>query len=527
MKQVIFFVIATLLMVILISCNHNSEIPMTVEEDATFEEEEIKFTIEQVIFSKSFQSTEPNVEIISNKNNVKILASLGLAEYSEVSINNIIKKGNVVNIHVSGIKGENPSLSVPQVIMELKELSNNKNNLSFNIVFDDYEQLKIKVGINDIINKIKSQFKITTNRLPSYSLLKGGNNIVWNIAYKGVFDRENPIIPLINLSTVIDANTGEIIESEKTIVSSSLDQGHLLDFMPENHLLYKKTISNNSEPEATNDQLWYIDSLNAEKTTLYTSDYKIQSAQFSFDKSYISLIETNEDKQNLYIISFEDKRVFKISFETNFNPRRMRWKDNDTLYLLGNDENTSTIYTYSVENNETKIINKLDRIFDNLVIEDNLFIVTEKLENEVNRNIYITSDWHGYKLIDKGFNVRFLSQDLIAYLKRNEKSDSNFLYIYDLKDDKIVKIIEGNISNFSLINKEELIYVNQNTNHADYTLIKYSIRDNTTEDITTIIGDRIYYDENNHTVYLNILLPFEDNKAEMIYSINLDKLNNN
>ena len=260
---------------------------------------------------------------------------------------------------------------------------------------------------------------------------------------------------------------------------------------------------------------------------MYTSDYKIQSAQFSFDKSYISLIETNEDKQNLYIISFEDKRVFKISFETNFNPRRMRWKDNDTLYLLGNDENTSTIYTYSVENNETKIINKLDRIFDNLVIEDNLFIVTEKLENEFNRNIYITSDWHGYKLIDKGFNVRFLSQDLIAYLKRNEKSDSNFLYIYDLKDDKIVKIIEGNISNFSLINKEELIYVNQNTNHADYTLIKYSIRDNTTEDITTIIGDRIYYDENNHTVYLNILLPFEDNKTEMIYSINLDKLNNN
>ena len=160
MKQGLFFVLSMFLMVILLSCNHNTNVPMTAEDDTTFEEEEVKYVIEQVVFSKSFQSTEPNVEVLSNKNNVKILASLGLTEYSEISINNIVKKGNVVNIHVSGIKGENPSLSVPQVILELSELNTNKDNLSFNIVFDDYEQLKIKFGINDILNKINPNLKL-------------------------------------------------------------------------------------------------------------------------------------------------------------------------------------------------------------------------------------------------------------------------------------------------------------------------------------------------------------------------------
>jgi len=527
MKQGLFFVLSMFLMVILLSCNHNTNVPMTAEDDTTFEEEEVKYVIEQVVFSKSFQSTEPNVEVLSNKNNVKILASLGLTEYSEISINNIVKKGNVVNIHVSGIKGENPSLSVPQVILELSELNTNKGNLSFNIVFDDYEQLKIKFGINDILNKIQSQFKIATNRLPSYSLLKEENNIVWNISYRGVFDRENSIVPLINLSTIIDANSGEIIESEKTIVSSLLDQGHVLDYIDGKHILYKKTITNKDDPEKINEQLWYLDLSNREKVTLYTSDYKIQAAQFNSDNTYISLIEGKEEKQNLYIISFEDKRVFKISFEPNFNPRRMRWKDKDTLYLLGNNENTSTIYSYNVESNEIKIIKKVDRILDNLIVKGDTFIVTERVENEVNRNIYMTSDWHTYKLIDKGFSIKFLSQDLIAYLKKNEKNDSNFLYIYDLKDEQIASTIEGNISNYDIIDENSLIYVNQNTNNADYTIIKYRVRDSEAEEITTIIGDKIFYDEKSNIIYLNILLPFEDNKTEMIYSIDVNKLKGN
>lgn len=525
MKQTLIIIISIFMMLILLSCSSNNNIPMTAENDMAFEEEEIKFKIEQVVFSKSFQSTEPSVEVLSNKNVVKILASLGLAEYSDISINNIVKKGNVVNIYVSGIKGENPSLSVPQVIMELDKLTN-KDNLNFNIIFDDYDQLKIKFGINDIINKIQSHFKIATNRLPSYSLIKEENNIIWDISYKGVLDRDNPIIPLINLSILIDANSGELIEAEKTIVSSSLDNGHILDYKPENHILYKKTISNNGT-EKVNEQLWYLDPLSKKKMPIYTSDSKILGAEFNFDKTYISLMEGNEDKQILYIISFEDKRVFKIPFEGSFNPRRMRWKDNNSLYLLGNDENGSYIYSYSIKDNEIKIVKRIDKFLDNIIIKDDTFIITERLENQFNRNIYVTSDWSSFQLIDEGFSARFLSSDMIAYLKKNEKNDCNFLYIYDLNDGNIVDVIEGNISSYNLFNEDYLIYVNQNTNNGDYTIIKYSISDGSTEDITTIIGNKIYYDENNNVIYLNIVLPFEDNKTEMIYSIDVDKLNNN
>src|SRR5690554_3788436 len=100
MKQFLFFVIVGFMMLILLSCSPINNVPMTVEDDMTFEEEQIKYNIEQIIFSKSFQSTEPSVEVISNKNNVKILASLGLAEYSDIIINKIVKKGNIINIHV-------------------------------------------------------------------------------------------------------------------------------------------------------------------------------------------------------------------------------------------------------------------------------------------------------------------------------------------------------------------------------------------------------------------------------------------
>ncbi len=525
MKQILFFITAASMMLLVPSCSRIDNTPLKVEDNVTFEEEEVNYNIDQIVFSKSFQSTEPSVEIISSKNNVKILASLGLAEYSDIKINSVIKKGNVINIHVSGIKGNNPSLSVPQIIMELNELTINKENTKFNIVFDDYTQLKIKHGINDIINKLQSQFKISTNRLPIYSLLKEDNSIVWNIFYKGVFDRENPTMPLINLSVLIDANSGEIMESEKTVISSSLDHGHILDYVPENHILYKKSIVNGNGSGKSNEQLWHINPLTKEKTHLYSSDSKISAAQFNLDNSYISLIETNEEKSDLFILSFEDKRVIKIPFKTKFNPKRMTWKDKNILYLMGNDESSSTIYSYNIESNETKLLIKIDKVIDNFIVKDNIFIATEKVGDEVNKNIYQTSDWSSYKLIDKGFNIKFLSKDLIAYLKKEEKSDNNFLYIYNIKNGETVNVIEGNISNFSLYNEDELIYVKQNSNNADYTIAKYSISDNSTEDITTIIGNRVYYDKNNKIIYLNILSPLEDNKGEMIYSIDLDKLN--
>lgn len=524
MKRTLFFILTITMLLLLLSCSRTSNVPMKVEDNMILEEEEIDYKVEQIIFSKSFQSIEPSVETLSSKNNVKILASLGLAEYSNVTINSVVKKGNIINIHVSGIKGENPSLSVPQIIMELSELNTIKDKLNFNIVFDDFQNLKIKFGINDIINKIQSQFKISSNRLPTYTLLKNEKNIVWDIFYKGVFDRENPIIPLTNLSVLIDANSGEILESEKVVVSSSLDNGYILDFIPEEHILYKKT-ANNNDSEKSIEQLWLINPLNKEKIHLYTTDYKISAALFNPDTKYISLIESNGDKSDLYIISIEDKRVFKVPFKTAFNPKKMSWKDKNTLYIIGNDEFTTTIFSYNIESNEAKLISKVNKLIDALAVNNNTFIITEKVGDEANKNIYLSNDLTNFTFIDKGFNIKFLSNDLVAYLKKDEKSNSNFLYIYNIKNSYDIKVLEGNISNYNLISDDEIVFVNQNSNNSDYTIIKYTLSNDTSEEITTIIGNKVYYDDNNNIIYLNITLPFDDNKSEMIYSIYVDKLN--
>ena len=62
--------------------------------------EEIEYSLEQVVLSKGYQTIEPNVEIVKKKNKIKLLASLGLLESSGAQIDKIVRKGNIVNIHV-------------------------------------------------------------------------------------------------------------------------------------------------------------------------------------------------------------------------------------------------------------------------------------------------------------------------------------------------------------------------------------------------------------------------------------------
>src|SRR5690606_27492010 len=110
--------------------------------------------------------------------------------------------------------------------------------------------------------------------------------------------KKNYKSPIINFHVKVDANTGKILDSKKENISTYIDNGTILDYVPSNHLLYKQQIE---DEDNIYEKLWYYNTENGEKKKLYTSKGKIQSAIFNPNAEYISLIELNDDKTDLYV----------------------------------------------------------------------------------------------------------------------------------------------------------------------------------------------------------------------------------
>lgn len=522
MKRIFILMVIVLVALVSFGCQGIKTSTINTGED----KEDIKYKIDQILLSKSFQATEPSVEIMAKKDSIKILASLGLTESSGLKVNKLVRDLNEVNIHVTSIyKNGRLQLAVPQVILEVNKADLSRiEDLKFNIVNDDYRPLKIKLGMNEVLSKIQSHFKISTNGAPAVNLTRFNDSIVWDISYYSIFDRDNSKTPLVNLTATVDANTGDILESEKKFISSSIDDGHILDYIPQEYILYKKTIIN-PENEATEEQLWSYNLSSKEKTMLFSSNFKISSSNYSNDLSYVSIIETSDNGTGLYIVPKSDKKAYKISFEDNFNPDIMTWKDDDTLYLIDNMDDKSLIFSHDVEENISSRVAHLNKTIENLIIKDDMFLIVEASEYNQNKELSLTFDWKEFEFIADGFNARFIGDDILAYLKNDVKLNTNSLTLYNLKTNKNIKTILENISAFQILSDYSIVYIKKNPNYNNFTLSQYSLKDKTTTDIAPLISDNVYYDEQTKILYANISLPFENDKQEMIYLINLSNLN--
>jgi len=70
-----------------------------------------------------------------------------------------------------------------------------------------------------------------------------------------------------------------------------------------------------------------------------------------------------------------------------------------------------------------------------------------------------------------------------------------------------------------------ITYVKKNNTYNNFTLSQYLLDTKKNTDITYLIADKFFLDPTRDTVYLNIVLPFENDQPELIYSINLSKIN--
>ncbi len=147
------------------------------------------------------------------------MASLGIVESAGVTVDKITKSNNSINIYIDRLldNGKAQLAIPPQIMIEIQNPMEEKlEDLSFNIVNQNYEPIHLKFNKKQILNNIYSQHKIATNNVPNVSLTKPNDSIVWNVDFQNIYDKENyKSPPLINFNVKVDALTGKIIDSKK------------------------------------------------------------------------------------------------------------------------------------------------------------------------------------------------------------------------------------------------------------------------------------------------------------------------
>ena len=520
MKKILFLLIFVFLTSVLGGCEAVEKPPFMAMDKA--DEETLSFKIEKIILSKGFQTTDPSVEVLKKGSTLKILASLGIVEGSGINIDKITKSGNNINIYIDRLLDDSKvQLSVPQILIEIPELHLEKaEELNFNIINQNYEPIHLKFNKKEILNSIYSQFKISPNTTPNVILSKSHDNMFWNVSFQNIFDKENYKSPLINFNVKVNAHTGEILDSKKDNISNFIDEGQLLDYIPNNFILYKKQ---NTQKDHVYESLWIYNLETKEKTKIYTSKNKIQSALFNPEGTFISVLETNDNISDLYIIGKTDKIAYKITPADYINPNLIKWKDENNLYFVSVGENRSTLLSYDIVNNDYSPIRSVDfRVAEFDIAKDNFVFVQEEKDLN-NKKIFVDTSKMGLKEIGMGYKAKFISSNELIYLKHEEKDDKNILEIYNIEDNEH-KDLDYNVSNYFILNENTLNIVEKNTCNNDFTLYRYNLEEKYELPIANINSDKIYYDQSNNKGYISLSPPSENNGGSIIYSVDLGKL---
>lgn len=524
MRRTITLLIFFSIILTLIGCG-NADPIIYKETSSNVKEETISYTVEQVLLSQGFQSVDPKVEVLKKGLSTKLIASLGLFKSTGIKVSKIVKIGNEMNIYLKNeANSKLGSLVVPQVIIELNGKKLKKlEDMQFNIINENYEPLKLKFNINDALNKIDSEFKIISNTSPTTILISKDDKLLWDVTYNSVFDKNNPEAPLANLSVLMDANTGDIISTKKIFISSLIDEGNILDYISNKFILYAKA-ERDSENNIIKEDLWSFDIENHEKSLLYSTNLKITKAMYSPDITYVSLLETSESDNSLYIIPRLDKKAYKVLFEEPLLPSLIAWKDTENIYIVDNSlEDTSNIYDYNIENNITTLLNTIPRNIRSLRVNEDSFMVTEEDNENLNFKISITKDWKSFRLIDEGCCPKFIDNGKIAYLKSCEKENKKELNIYDLELKEQYDMLELNISNYYVQPNGNIVIVENNLNNNDFSVLLYDTETKITSLITKTNSEKVFYNDEKNLLYVYLQIPFESDKYELIYSIDLSK----
>lgn len=527
MKRILFVFIMSIYTLLLIGCANRQNPIIYKEINAVSDqsEESIRYKVERVTLSKGYQNIDPNVEVIKKGLDFKILVSLGLVESTGVKITEINKVDNEINIYIENENNTKDSqIVVPQVLIDLKGIKlKDKDNFKFNIINENYEPIKIKLGTNDIISKVNADFQLSTNTLPIINILNEEDKILWELTYNNIFDKHNLETPIIDLSILIDANSGDIIKSSKNFISSFIDEGHILDYIPNKSILYKKSEGTIKDANLK-DSLWQFNIDSNDTRILYASNSKIECATPNASGEHIALIESHEGLNSLYIIEALEQKAYKVLFKEEISPSLVRWKDNKELYILNKKGKSSSLYKYNISENTTKPVASVNKDITDFQVMGDSFLITEGNENHEEIKVYTTKNWSQYGFEDYGFKPAYVDDNKIAYLSFNKNQHISSLKIYDTKRKRIYDNIDLNISQYFIIDDGTLGIIEKNNGDNEFTFYKYGLKDKNLEKITNTNSKNVFYNQDKDLLYIDLSIPFESDRSQIIYSIDLSKI---
>lgn len=517
-KKIFVFILLALLLV-LTACSKKENISITLDE--TVEEKPVGYSINQIVLSKGFQITDSNVDIMEKGTNLKLLVTAGLVESSGIYIDKITKAGNTLNIYLSREMDKNKiQLAVPQIILEINDdIKTNPENLKFNIIPQNYKPISLKFSKSQILDKISSELKIEPVTIPEVELYKEDDNILWNVYFSYMLDKENSRSPLFNLYVKADANTGKILETEKYNISTYLDHGHLLDYMPNKFLIYKQE---HVENDIAYQSLWSYDLNNGERKKLYTTKYAIKYAFLSPDGKYVSLIEgEDESKSDIFLIKRSDKVAIKITPVNYIHPKLMKWKDENSLYFIDINNDTTTLFLYNIADNTMSKVLTLDKVIESFDIFNDKLIFAEQDQDSINKNLYLLEKEDDLKLIGTGFRPIIFNDKYITYLENIEDKNKNVLKLYNIDEYKVTDTLDYNILNYYKLDDKSLLFVESLNLNNQFAFGKYSIDDRSSVIISQINSQKVFYNPDNQKAYISLTIPKKEKNEYNIYSIDL------
>lgn len=524
MKSFLRIIILLHIVLLFTGCKSDSISPLLYKDepknksiDLKDSDPELDYTIDKVTLSKSYQTINPTVEVIKNGLNANILLSLGIVESTGVNVQRIEKKDNDINIYVQNEnKNSKGKLVVPQILVKLTGLSNKDiEGTNFKIINQNYTPIKANLDIGEAVSKIKSSLKISTSTFPEANIEKKDDKLFLTLKFINAIDLDHKENLIINLTVLIDVIDGKIIKSTKELVSSLIDEGSILEYVPDKYIFYKKELETK---DGISTSLWMYDILKDKKEKLYTTKNNIKSLKFNKDSQKLFLIESFLEYNELYIVELKDLKTYKANLDKDINPCIGVWKDNDNIVLIDKNDITSNVYNLNLATNSLNYMSQIGLDVKEVQhLEDN-FIFT--LENEKLKEIYITKDFKENILIDKGISPLFLDNSTVAYLKHDPLENKNLLWIYNIADGAIDSYTDINVKDFFKWG-DNLGIIEKNQIGSDNPLHIYNFITHKLKLITSIKSDKVFLNIDKNILYVNFSVDLDDKKIPIISFIEL------
>ena len=482
---------------------------------------EPEFTVEQVVLTQGFQNTEPRIELVRKNNRPKLIVSPGILQSTGMEVSKIEKVDDVFNIHLVNSSYSSADLVIPQITILLSNVSQAEaDSLKFKIVNENFTPISVSHGIVDVLNKIRSDFRISSEGYPTIKLVMDDKTPTWVIDYENIYDKANLEIPLINLRLKVNANSGEVVESTKSLISSYLDEGNILNFLPGVGMLYSQ-----KDLESDNTILVYHNLATGEKTNLYRTLSEITSARLNENGTAVVLLEKEGEKLTAFTLTLEDRKAVRIGSEEGINPEHVSWTSTDEIQVITKfSDNQTQVLSYNTKDGNLGVTHSFMMDLATFNVMGDTILASEFIGEETNNRILLSDGRNGLRFVDVGFSPVILSEGLGMHIVNDENSTNNGLHLFNLETLKNEYTLDFDIVHASRISQSELFVVERLPGKSNFGLHIFNFESREITSIGSLTTRRIYLDLASETIYANDSITYDSDAKDIIYTINLNNL---